>query len=95
MATFGLVFAKKMLGLNLKIVNIKTARANKVLKSRKELHNIAIDKCLIKLATISMNETKKNGYLFAHISFVNAVPGSINLMVILKNLFSSQKFSIN
>ena len=34
----------KMLGLNLKNANIKTARANKVLKSRKVLHNIAIDK---------------------------------------------------
>ena len=44
LAAFPLAFAK-MLGLNLKNANIKTARANKVLKSRKVLHNIANDKC--------------------------------------------------
>ena len=44
LAAFPLAFAKK-LGLNLENANIKTARANIVLKSRKGLHNIAIDKC--------------------------------------------------
>ena len=44
LAAFPLAFAK-MLGLNLKNACIKTARANKVLKSRNVQHNIAIDKC--------------------------------------------------
>ena len=54
LVAFPLAFAK-MLGLNLQNANIKTARTNKVLESRKERNNIAIDKCLIKLATISLN----------------------------------------
>ena len=45
LAAFPLAFAKKMLGLNLENADIKTARAIKVLKSSKGLHNIAIDKC--------------------------------------------------
>jgi len=42
---FPLAFAKKMFGLNFKSANTKTAGANKVLKSRKGVHNIAIDQC--------------------------------------------------
>ena len=45
LAAFPLAFAKKMFGLNLKSANTKTAGANKVLKSRKGEHNIAIDQC--------------------------------------------------
>ena len=47
LADFPLAFAKKMLGLNLENANIKTARANKVLKNRKGVHNIAIGKSSI------------------------------------------------
>ena len=43
--TIRMAFAKKMFGLTLKSANTKTAGANKVLKSRKGVHNIAIDKC--------------------------------------------------
>ena len=45
LAAFPLAFAKKMFGLNLKSANTKTAGANKVLKSRKGVHNIAFDQC--------------------------------------------------